>query len=244
MDQMGILERTRVLSSERCARDYYKRLRWRGKKKCPECKGVRLFFLSDKRYECEACGRRFSDFAGTYLSGIKLDFCRVAWLVQLFTLELSVRRSARELGMNYRTVYRFFDRIRRAIAADDCESWLSGEVEMDETYVGGKRKGKRGRGAAGKVPVFGMLERAGMVRVEVVPNVKEETLMALVTQHVEPGSLTYSDGFSSYSSLIINGYEHIRIDHQERFANGKAHINSIESFWAYAKDEVPPSGKD
>lgn len=107
--------------------------------------------------------------------------------------------------MSYRTVYRFFDRIHQAIAADDCESWLSGEVELDETYVGGRRKGKRGRGAAGKVPVFGMLEREGKVVVEVVSDVSEGSLMSLVKKTVEPGSLTYSDGFSSYRSLIING---------------------------------------
>jgi transposase len=162
----------------------------------------------------------------------------VAWLVYFFNLELSARRSAKELGVNYKTAYRFFDRIRRAITSDDCGTGLSGEVEMDETYVGGRRKGKRGRGAAGKIPVFGMLERAGKVVVEVVPNVKERTLMTLVTQNVEPGSLTYSDGFSSYRSLIVNGYKHIRINHEKEFANGKAHINGIESFWAYAKQRL------
>jgi transposase-like protein len=127
---MGILERARVLDSERCAKDYYKRLRWGGSRKCPECGGDRLFPLSDRRYECRRCGFRFSDFAGTYRSGIKLGFHRVAWLVQLFSLELSAHRSARELSMDYRMVYRFFDRIRRAIARDNCESWLSGEVEL------------------------------------------------------------------------------------------------------------------
>lgn len=81
--------------------------------------------------------------------------------------------------------------MRRAIASDDCKSWLSGEVELDETYVGGKRKGKRGRGAAGKVPVFGMLEREGKVVVEVVSDVSEGSLMSLVKKTVEPGSLTY-----------------------------------------------------
>lgn len=236
---MDILERSKLLASESRARSYYKSLRWQGRRKrCPDCGKDGLLILADGRYKCRICHIRFTDFAGTHLSGIKLEFRQVAWLVYLFSLGLSARRSARELGVNYKTAYRFFNRIRRAIAANDCMAVLSGEVEMDETYVGGRRKGKRGRGAAGKVPVFGMLERAGKVVVEVVPNVKEKTLMALVTETIEPGSLTYSDGFKSYSSLIVNGYKHIRIDHNKEFANGKAHINGIESFWAYAKERL------
>jgi transposase len=219
---VNILERSSLLASGSLAKKYYGRLRWLGKKKsCSQCGGQVLFTLSDGRYKCKGCGVRFSDYAGTYLAGIKVGFQAAAWLVQLFVLELSAHRASKELGMSYRTVYRFFDRIRRAIASDDCKNWLSGEVELDETYVGGKRKGKRGRGAAG-----------------VVQDVSEGSLMSLVKKTVEPGSLTYSDGFSSYRSLIINGYEHIRIDHEKEFANGKAHINGIESFWAYAKERL------
>ena len=236
---MDLLGRSKVLSSERRARNYYRRLRWQGsKRRCLECGSVSILILADGRYKCRVCGVRFSDFSQTHLSGLKLEFRQVAWLVYYFSLGLSARRSAKELGVNYKTAYGFFDRIRRAIAADDCWTGLSGEVEMDETYVGGKRKGKRGRGAGGKVPVFGMLERAGKVVVEAVPDVKEKTLMRFVTKTIKPCSLTYSDGFSSYRSLIVNGYEHVRIDHDKEFVNGKAHINSIESFWAYAKERL------
>lgn len=236
---MGILERSGLIASERHSRDYYRNLRWQGKRRlCNECGGDSLLVLGDGRFKCRVCHKRFTDFSGTYLSGIKLNFRQVAGLVHLFSLEQSARRSAKELGVNYKTAYGFFERIRLAIASGDCGTSLCGEVEMDETYVGGRRKGRRGRGAAGKVPVFGMLERAGKVRVEVVPNVKGKTLMPLVRKHVEPGSLTYSDKLGSYRSLIVNGYEHIWIDHNKRFSNGKAHINSIESFWAYAKERL------
>jgi transposase len=236
---MGILDYSRLLFSERHARDYYKKLRW-GKDglRCERCSSRDLLELSDGRYECKVCHHRFTDFSGTYLSGIKLSFRQVAGLVYVFSLEQSARRASREVEVNYKTAYRFFERIRRAIVSDACETGLCGEVELDETYVGGKRKGKRGRGASGKVPVFGMLERAGKVVVEAVPNVKEETLMALVAENIEPGSMTYSDGFGSYRSLLLNGYEHVRIDHEKEFANGKAHINGIEGFWSYAKERL------
>jgi transposase len=236
---MGILDYSRLMFNERQSRAYYKKLRW-GKEgmRCLECGNRGLLKLSDGRYECRDCHHRFTDFTGTYLMNIKLDFRQVAGLVYLFCLEQSARRACLELDVNYKTAYRFFERIRRAISRDDCVTGLCGEIELDETYVGGKRKGKRGRGAAGKVPVFGMLEREGKVVVEAVPDVKEKTLMALVTENIEPGSLTYSDGFKSYRSLLVNGYEHVRIDHEKEFANGKAHINGIEGFWSYAKERL------
>lgn len=236
---MGILELSGLLASESRARDYYRKVRWQGRRrKCVECGSDSLLILSDGRYKCRICNERFTDFSGTYLSGLKLSFRQISGMVHLFNLEQSARRASKELGVNYKTAYSFFERIRLAIASDDCGISLCGEVEMDETYVGGRRKGRRGRGAAGKVPVFGMLERAGKVRVEVVPNVRAKTLMPLVRKHVKQGSLTYSDKLGSYRSLIVNGYEHIWIDHNKRFSNGKAHINSIESFWAYAKERM------
>ncbi|NLX49852.1 MAG: IS1595 family transposase, partial [Methanospirillum sp.] len=112
------------------------------------------------------------------------------------------------------------------------------EVELDESYFGGRRKGKRGRGAAGKVPVFGILERGGKVRVEVVRNVKGETLLELTIKKVKRGSLVYTDRFHSYNGLVSYGFRHKRIDHGKRFANGKVYINGIEGFWSFAKERL------
>ncbi|MCK4330308.1 IS1595 family transposase [candidate division WOR-3 bacterium] len=104
--------------------------------------------------------------------------------------------------------------------------------------MGGKRKGKRGRGAKGKTPVFGMIERNGKVIVEVVPDVSSDTLRAIIKERVSKDARVYTDKFRSYNYLIINGYDHIKIDKEKTFANGKSHINSIESFWAYAKERL------
>ena len=97
---------------------------------------------------------------------------------------------------------------------------LSGEIEMDESYFGGRRKGNRGRGAAGKIPVFGILERGGKVRVEVVQNVTGETLLTMAIKKVKRGSLIYTDKFRSYNGLISYSFRHMRIDHGKKFVNG------------------------
>ena len=97
------------------------------------------------------------------------------------------------------------------------EPWLSGEVEVDESYFGGSRKGKRGRGAAGKVPVFGLLKRGGKVHVVIIPNTKQNTLIPIIRQTIEPDSIVYTDGFLSYDALDVSESRHHRINHSEKF---------------------------
>jgi len=160
--------------------------------------------------------------------------------IKLFELDTSVRESAHQLGLSYNTVYDLFDLFRKSIIRRDCDTsfTLSGEIEMDESYFGGKRKGNRGRGAAGKIPVFGILERGGKVRVEVVQNVTGETLLTMAIKKVKRGSLIYTDKFRSYNGLISYGFHHMRIDHGKRFVNGKVYINGIDVFWSFAKERL------
>lgn len=123
------------------------------------------------------------------------------------------------------------ERIYKEATKDDM---LDGELEMDESYFGGKR----GRGAANKIPVFGILERGGKVKGEVVKDVKAETLLKETIKKVKRGSLIYTDRYRSYDGLVMYGFRHERIDHGKRFANGKVYINGIEGFWSYAKERL------
>lgn len=161
-------------------------------------------------------------------------------IVKLFELEPSTCKIARQMGLNYRTVYEAVSAIRAAILAhaSDAEYLMSGEVELDESYFGGRRKGKRGRGAAGKVPVFGILERDGLVSAQVVPNVKAQTLLALAVDKVKLGSIVYTDKFKIYDSLMFYGYRHLKLDHKVRFSRGRVHINGLEGFWSCAKERL------
>ena len=112
-----------------------------------------------------------------------------------------------------------------------------GEFELDESYFGARRvRGKRGRGAAGKTPVFGLLKRNGKVFVTVVPNGSKEELMPIIQGKILTGSTVHTDGWKAYDGLILNGYNHYRVFHHENeFARGKSHVNGIECFWSYTK---------
>jgi len=102
---------------------------------------------------------------------------------------------------------------------------LSGEVEADESYFGGVRKGKRGRGVAGKVAVFGLLKRGGKVYTAIIADAKRETLMPIIREKVTPDSIVYTDHFKSYNALDVSEFHHLRINHSELFADAKNHIN-------------------
>ena len=109
---------------------------------------------------------------------------------------------------------------------------------MDESYFGGRRKGKRGRGAAEKIPVFGILERDGIVSVQVVPNVRAETLLGYAVKKVRRGSIVYTDRYKAYDSLMFCGYRHLSVNHSTHFSQGKVYINGLEGFWSYAKERL------
>ncbi len=175
---------------------------------------------------CPACRRKWS-----------YERRRVRWEpLKAFCLAATAHHAARTVGCSYPTAYRAFADCRRAMAdlAADEKRALLGELELDESYFGGKRKGKRGRGAAGKVAVFGILERGGKVFTAAVPDCRKETLMAKIEAATVKRSVYYTDEFTSYNDLSRLG-KHVPIDHGEVFADGDAHINGIEGFWSYAK---------
>lgn len=206
---------------------------------CPFCGEDRLGRVRRTKYKCYRCNKEWGVRRGSILEGLKIPFTKFLMAIKLFELDTSVRESAKQLGLAYNTVYRLYHILRHAIVITDTNySSFSGEIEMDESYFGGRRKGNRGRGAAGKVPVFGILERGGKVTVEVVPDVKGDTLLELAIRKVKRGSLIYTDRFRSYNGLVSYGFKHRRIDHGKRFANGKVYINGIEGFWSFAKERL------
>ena len=156
-------------------------------------------------------------------------------LIELFVVGSTARAAAEVTGVNVKTATRFFMRLRQLIASKQPSYELSGEVEADESYFGGTRKGLRGRGAAGKVAVFGLLKRGGKVFTAIVPNAKTETLLPIIEEKVTPDSIVYTDTFRSYNALDVSDFHHRRINHSKLFADRQNHINGIENFWNQAK---------
>ncbi len=157
-------------------------------------------------------------------------------LIEHFVAGTTARTAAVLIGVNKSTASYYFHRLRELIykAVED-NTPFSGEIEVDESYFGGKRKSKRGRGAAGKVPVFGLLKRGGKVYTKIIPDAKAATLMPIMQDKILPDSVVYTDSFSSYNVLDISCFKHYRINHSELFADRKNHINGIENFWNQAK---------
>jgi transposase len=196
-------------------------------RKCIYCGKNKLYRLRDKRVKCKDCNKYYS------IKKLKRDL----ELLYYFYLEISARRAANELKLQYKSVHRKFMQFRRCIS-NYCLSEakkLNGELELDESYFGGKRKGNRGRGAKNKTIVFGILERKSKIYTKIVENVSAETLMNEIKNKTDKGSVFYTDGWKSYASLEQYGKHNI-IDHDKKLVENHNHINGIEGFWSFAKE--------
>ncbi|MFW7268559.1 IS1595 family transposase [Gluconacetobacter sp. Hr-1-5] len=157
-------------------------------------------------------------------------------LLEHFVAGTPARSAAELVGVNRNTATLFYRKLRETIAEQIAhEAPIEGEVEVDESYFGGHGKGKHGRGAAGKVAVFGLLKRRGRVHAVMIPNAGHKTLMPIIREKVQADSIVYSDSWHAYDKLDVSEFHHYRIHHGTRFADGTNHINGIENFWSQAK---------
>jgi transposase-like protein len=227
-------------------------LRWPdGKVKCPRCGSEKLTYLAKNRvWKCYAGHDRptFSLKTGTIFeeSPLGLDkWLPALWLVVNCKNGISSCEIARDLGVTQKTAWFMAHRLRFALK-DGGFGLLSGEVEVDETFIGGKARNmhmaqrKRritGTGTKDKTAVMGILERGGKVRSMVVPNRRKHALQGEVKKHVEAGAALYTDALQSYSGLDAH-YAHEVIDHAVKYVDGKIHTNGLENFWSLLKRGV------
>ena len=167
----------------------------------------------------------------------RLSISQTSKLLEHFVAGTPARTAAELVGVNRNTATLFYHRLREIIAYQlDVTSPFDGEIEIDESYFGGVRKGKRGGGAAGKVPVFGILKRGGRVYTKMIPNARQETLLPIIKSQVMPDSVVFTDAFGVYDILDVSGFHHHRVNHSKQFvASQHSHINGIENFWNQAK---------
>ena len=141
-------------------------------------------------------------------------------LIELFVAGVTARIAAELTNVNKSTAAYYFHRLRLLIYKNSSHlEMFDGEVEADESYFGGHRKGKRGRGAAGKTAVFGLLKRNDKVYTVAVPNTQTATLLPIIREQVTPDSIVYTDCYKGYDVLDVSGFIHHRINHSKEFAD-------------------------
>ena len=172
-----------------------------------------------------------------YIKHCKLSGSEQLELMKYFVAGATARTAADLIGIHRNTAVRFFHKLREKIAIkqQNRSEQFCGKIELDESSFGGTRKGKRGRGAAGKVAVFGLLKRGSKVYTQIILDAKSNTLMPIIREKIEPDSIVYTDYWRGYNALDISEFKHYRINHSKLFADQKNHINGIENFWNQAK---------
>lgn len=243
-----LLEAIQYFSDLDVATEFVARLRWPDRPACPRCGVVdsKHYYLKTRRlWKCRACKKLFSVKVGTIFedSPLGLDkWLPAVWLIANCKNGISSYELARHLGIQQKSAWFMLHRIRLAMQTGTFEK-LVGEVEVDETYIGGlarnMHKSKRaekitGTGTSGKVAVMGLLERHGEVRTKIVPDTKSRTLKVEVRENVESGSEVHADTFQFYQGLDAE-YIHNVVDHAESYVKGHVHTNGLENFWSHLK---------
>jgi transposase len=217
---------------------------------CDKCLNLSTFHRLSERpaFSCAHCGHHVYPCASTIFQDSRTPLQIWFYAIYLFTTTrhgVSGKEMQRALGVTYKTAWRMGQQIRKLTGSVDPDGMLRGHVELDEAYVGGRRPGKRGRGAAGKTIVMGLKEREGRMQTEVIPNVKMETLRGVVTRSVELGAIVSTDELMSYGLLTGDGYQHGSVNHSRKEwayyyyrHDVTHHTNHVESFWRLFKDSV------
>jgi len=239
-----VLQFMRRFPDDATCLDHLMRLRYGESLDCPKCGKHGKFHRLTKElaYSCQWCGHHVHPMQGTIFYRSHTPLQKWFYAIYLFTTSrhgVPAKELQRQLGVSYETAWRMGHKIRELMAKTDGDDPLSGHVEADETYVGGKRPGKRGRGAAGKTVVFGVHERGGDILTRVVPNVKRKTLEAVILEKVSEGSAISTDELRSYRALKGYGYAHGTVNHGAgEYVNRDIHVNSLEGFWSRLKNSI------
>ena len=249
-----LIEAVRYFSDPANCREYMVARRWPDGVTCPTCGSQTVYFDNGRNgWECKTRHpkRKFTLKTGTIFedSPLGLDkWLPATWMITNMKNGVSSHEVARSIGVTQKTAWFMLQRIRLAMQDQATGGKLGGEVEVDETYIGGKSRNMhksrrnriiKGTGGMGKTAVMGLLERHSKrghstIRVATVPNAKRWALQSGVRLNVEPGSNLYTDALRSYNGLD-GEYVHQVIDHAEAYVDGQVHTNGCENYWSLLK---------
>lgn len=229
--------------NEEACLEWLRNYRWANGIYCKNEGRVTNHYLARTRksFCCQECGNHVHPTAGTIAHKSRTSL--VLWFYTVYQMAqtrggISAKQIQRETGVTYKTAHRMCKKIRERL--DEDQDPMSGEVEVDESYFGGKKKGgKRGRGSENKTPVVGVVERKGKLKAVAVPDTKTKTIMPIIQNSVMAGTQIYTDEYPIYNRLPYLGYKHAKVLHSHRiYVMGNVHTNTVEGFWALCKNGI------
>jgi len=214
----SVLEFMQRFPDDAACLDHLMKLRYGESLECPKCGKEGKFHRLQKSpaYSCGWCGHHIHPMRGTIFHRSHTPLQKWFYAIYLFTTSrhgVPAKELQRQLSVSYETAWRMGHKIRELMAKVDGDDPLSGDVEADETMIGGKRKGKRGRGASGKTLVMGMLQRDGDVITRIIPDASRKSLEGQIKINVKTGSTILTDEWLGYARIKESGYAHETVDH-------------------------------
>jgi transposase-like protein len=240
-----LAELFKMFPDDKSAEEWFVNSRWPDGVRCPHCDSENVKENAahpTMPFRCNSCKKQFSAKTNTVMRGSNVGYQK--WVITLYLMTTNLKgvssmKLHRDLGVTQKTAWHMVSRIRKAY--EEVNELFDGEVEVDESYFGGKEGNKHakdklnaGRGTAGKTPVVGIKDReTNQVKAQVVPSTNRPTLQAFVTENTTPETIVYTDEASAYSGLPR---EHVAVKHSVgEYVREQAHTNGLESFWSVLK---------
>jgi len=246
----SLIQMMNALPDEQAAIDHFTAIRWKQGAFCPHCGSVKVYHFSDKRrHKCGDCRKRFSIKVGTILEDSKIglrEWMLAIWLITSHKKGIASTQLAKDIGVTQKTAWFMLHRLRYAAQTKSFNRPLDGEIEADETFIGGKEKNKHAskrtggkQGGKGKSIVLGLLKRDGDLITGTLPNLRAKNVQGAIKSVVAPGSVLLTDEYVGFNGLSEQFIYH-RVNHSagEYVRHYCIHTNGIESVWALFKRQI------